>query len=88
MTKYYLIIGLAIGLTACDGESEDTNLTDDVEVEATEDTDDAVEGEMIEDEGYTLGPIPEEPLLNMYGEDSLDADGNMVYPPRDTIYDN
>lgn len=33
-----------------------------------------------------LGDEPEEPFLNMYGEDSTDIDGNYVYPPRDTIW--
>lgn len=33
---------------------------------------------------YTLGPRPVNPLINAYGEDSIDSDGNFVYPARDT----
>jgi gliding motility associated protien GldN len=33
-----------------------------------------------------LGPLPEDPLLNEYGEDSIGTDGNPVYPPRDIFW--
>tara|TARA_B100000508_G_scaffold55003_3_gene42695 strand:+ start:68782 stop:69192 length:411 start_codon:yes stop_codon:yes gene_type:complete len=33
---------------------------------------------------YTLGPRPVNPLPNVYGDDSIGADGNFVYPARDT----
>lgn len=34
-----------------------------------------------------LGPIPENALLNSYGDDdSVDAEGNLVFPPRDTFW--
>jgi gliding motility associated protien GldN len=34
----------------------------------------------------TLGADSDIPLVNGYGEDSLDAEGNYVYPPRDTLW--
>lgn len=34
----------------------------------------------------TLGPESDIALVNEYGEDSLDAAGNYVYPPRDTSW--
>jgi hypothetical protein len=40
-----------------------------------------------EDLGYTLGTRPDNALSNIYGGDSIDAQGNTVYPPRDTIWD-
>lgn len=33
-----------------------------------------------------LGAIPLDPYLDQYGQDSLDVNGNPVYPPRDTIW--
>lgn len=33
-----------------------------------------------------LGAIPLDPLLNQYGEDSMDVNGAPVYPPRDTLW--
>ena len=33
-----------------------------------------------------LGPDSDIPLVNMYGEDSVDAFGNFVYPARDTLW--
>lgn len=33
-----------------------------------------------------LGPIPVDPYLNIYQQDSTDANGNYVYPPRDTLW--
>ncbi|MEX2485518.1 MAG: gliding motility protein GldN [Brumimicrobium sp.] len=33
-----------------------------------------------------LGPQPEDPYLNQYQEDSTDAQGKLVYPPRDTMW--
>lgn len=33
-----------------------------------------------------LGAKPIDPYLNMWGEDSIDINGNYVYPPRDTIW--
>lgn len=33
-----------------------------------------------------LGDEPTEALLNIYGEDSTDVNGQYVYPPRDTIW--
>lgn len=35
---------------------------------------------------YVLGPDTDAALKDMYGEDSVGADGNYVYPPRDTIW--
>lgn len=32
----------------------------------------------------TLGPESDIPLVDMYGDDSLDMNGNYVYPPRDS----
>lgn len=32
----------------------------------------------------TLGPESDLPLVDIYGDDSLDINGNYVYPPRDT----
>lgn len=37
---------------------------------------------------YTLGPRSDVALSNMYGEDSIDSDGNFVYPSQDTIWVN
>lgn len=48
-----------------------------------EETDTEIESEEL---NYKLGPIPENAYQNMYGEDSVDADGNYVFPPRDTIF--
>jgi hypothetical protein len=90
MKKYILIVVLITGLAAC-GEENESITSADEEIDGTELVDDnqvSSDGIIMEDEGYTLGPIPEDPLLNMYGEDSLDTEGNLVYPPRDTIYDN
>jgi hypothetical protein len=39
-----------------------------------------------EELNYKLGPIPENAYQNIYGEDSVDVNGNYVFPPRDTIY--
>src|SRR5690554_949845 len=33
-----------------------------------------------------LGDMPVDAYLNMYQEDSVDVNGNLVYPPRDTIW--
>jgi gliding motility associated protien GldN len=33
-----------------------------------------------------LGADSDIPLVDMYGEDSLDINGNYVYPPRDTVW--
>ncbi len=35
---------------------------------------------------YTLGPRPDVPIPNIYGDDSIAADGYYVYPPQDTIW--
>jgi hypothetical protein len=35
---------------------------------------------------YTLGPRSDVALSNMYGEDSIDTDGNFVYPAQDTLW--
>jgi hypothetical protein len=39
-----------------------------------------------EDLGYTLGIRSDRPLTNIYGQDSTDAEGNNIYPPRDTMW--
>src|SRR5690554_7480242 len=33
-----------------------------------------------------LGDEPIDPILNQYQEDSMDVNGNFVYPPRDTLW--
>lgn len=35
---------------------------------------------------YKLGPRPDIPLVNKYGDDSIGPNGNFVYPPVDTIW--
>lgn len=35
---------------------------------------------------YTLGPRPDVPFSNQYGDDSIGPDGNFVYPPVDTLW--
>jgi hypothetical protein len=79
MKKKLLFIGLAIGMVACSeaGTVEENNT--DAQEELTQEDE-------VEDLGYTLGPDSDIPLVDMYGEDSLDADGNFVYPSRDTIW--
>lgn len=37
---------------------------------------------------YTLGRRSDVALSNMYGEDSIDSDGNFVYPAQDTVWVN
>lgn len=39
-----------------------------------------------EDLGYSLGVRPDNAIPNQFGDDSIDAQGNVVYPPRDTIW--
>lgn len=34
----------------------------------------------------TLGPMPLDPYLNAWGEDSVDVNGDFVFPPRDTLW--
>lgn len=33
-----------------------------------------------------VGPLSDVPIPNQYGEDSMDINGKIVYPPRDTIW--
>jgi hypothetical protein len=78
MKRKLLVIGLAIGMTACSGEE--------VVEEINTDTQEETAQEEEEDLGYTLGPDSDIPLVDMYGDDSLDVDGNFVYPSRDTLW--
>lgn len=86
MKKKIIYLGLGFVLIAC---SETDEVKEEVEQSTEQLEEDQTEASgIIEDEGYVLGPLPEDPLLDVYGEDSLDAGGNYVYPPRDTIFDN
>jgi hypothetical protein len=73
MKKTLIYFSLIFGLFACAAES---TTADDTEGAATEE----------QDPGFTLGPQSVVPLVNMYGEDSTDVEGNVVYPARDTIW--
>lgn len=86
---YLLPIGLSFLFFSCndnsvDGENiqsvsekeNDTNQEDIHSMDEKEETEKA----------YKLGPMPVNPLLNSYGNDSIDVDGNIVYPSRDTIW--
>jgi len=77
MKKTLIYFSLIIGLFACAGEPT-----------TAEDSVDNSEGATTEDQnsGFTLGPQSVVPLVNIFGEDSTDVEGNVVYPPRDTIW--
>jgi hypothetical protein len=98
MNRNLVIIGLALGMTACSGEetTENENLVPLINMYGEDSLD--VDGNIVfgkaseieslpeEDLGYTLGPDSDIPLVDMYGEDSLDAEGHFVYPSRDTLW--
>ncbi len=83
-TKWMYVV-CCFGFFACTNETsnEETTGTQSEHIEAEASTENAdTEGER----KFELGPRPEKPMLNSYGEDSTDEEGLSVYPGRDTIW--
>jgi hypothetical protein len=80
-----LALVVLMSMSCKDGEEkvEQENSVDKKEVDNSSNNNQVSE----EDLGYTLGIRPDRAFSNMYGSDSIDAQGNTVYPPRDTIWD-
>ncbi len=83
-TKWIYVV-CCFGFFACNNETS----TEETTASETEQVDNEANAEGFADEeerSFKLGPRPETPMLNMYGEDSIDADGSYVYAGRDTIW--
>ena len=79
--KIFYLLTLFLLVASCSNENTDETIDN----ESSQTQNDASPEEM-DDLPYMLGPDTDAALKDMYGEDSVGADGNYVYPPRDTIW--
>lgn len=91
MKKISVLALIFLALLSCKEGEENVDQENKAEKNPVEQTNENQEQDSEEaseeDLGYSLGVRPDNAIPNQFGDDSIDAEGNVVYPARDTIWD-